>query len=152
MAKLTNLYDPKTWQVRDTMAWWSDGTSNQLIVGEKHIYISNLGKCNQSWGNDERAWQAGDCSYVTSGHWPSVGSARGIVRGDDMDTAVVFPIRRPKETAGLYYQQSAFGSWHPGVCQFAVGDGSVRAVPVTVSLTVYGALGHVKDGRAVSLP
>jgi len=154
MANLTNIYQPGTWQVRDSMSWWSDGTSNQLIVGEKHIYQSALGICNANpWsGSDPKNWEGGDCSYIPNGYLAAVGSSRAIVQGDNMDTATVFPIRHAKETNGLHLNQASFGSWHPGVCQFLLGDGSVQALPVTISLTVYGSLGHTKDGRAVSIP
>ena len=35
----------KAWTCRDTMSWWQDGTSNQIIVGEKHIPPTQLGFC-----------------------------------------------------------------------------------------------------------
>ena len=46
----------------------------------------------------------------------------------------------------------AFGSWHPGVCNFVLGDGAVRSVSVTVSLQVLSAYALVDDGESVSLP
>lgn len=44
-----------------------------------------------------------------------------------------------------------FGSWHPGVCQFVLGDGSVRAVRVEIDVTTLGNLAHRADGQAVQL-
>jgi len=44
---------------------------------------------------------------------------------------------------------SQFGSWHPGICQFVMADGSVRALPVTINPTVRGYLSLRNDGRVV---
>ena len=33
------------WKPRDTFAWWSDGTSNQIVVGKKHIPYEYLNTC-----------------------------------------------------------------------------------------------------------
>jgi len=45
-----------------------------------------------------------------------------------------------------------FGSSHPGVCQFAIGDGAVRSVPVMTAHNILVALATVNDGQAVTLP
>ena len=44
-----------------------------------------------------------------------------------------------------------FGSRHPGVCQFVFCDGSVRAVPVTISLDVLTYLGLPADGVPIKI-
>jgi hypothetical protein len=46
-----------------------------------------------------------------------------------------------------------FGSWHPGVCQFLIGDGAVRSISTTTPLDpILAALGDASDGVSVSLP
>ena len=40
-----------------------------------------------------------------------------------------------------------FGSRHPGGSQFALGDGSVRFLPETISPTVFANLAHRADGE-----
>jgi len=45
-----------------------------------------------------------------------------------------------------------FGSWHPGVCQFALGDGSVRSLPVTTTLSIVLMLSDVSDGGTAAVP
>jgi hypothetical protein len=46
-----------------------------------------------------------------------------------------------------------FGSWHSDVCQFLLGDGSVRAIfNTTASNPILESLGCVNDGREVALP
>jgi prepilin-type N-terminal cleavage/methylation domain-containing protein/prepilin-type processing-associated H-X9-DG protein len=43
-----------------------------------------------------------------------------------------------------------FGSFHPGGANFAMGDGSIRYLPVTINLQVYQQLGHRADGKLLS--
>ena len=45
-----------------------------------------------------------------------------------------------------------FGSAHAGVCNFVLGDGSVRGLPTTINVDVFAALGNVNSGEAVSVP
>src|SRR5207237_858014 len=44
-----------------------------------------------------------------------------------------------------------FGSRHPGVSQFVFCDGSVRAVPVTISIDVLTYLGLPADGVPITI-
>ena len=49
------LMDPTTWASwasRDTFSWWSDGTSNQVIAGEKHIPLAHLGEFTNNGGDN----------------------------------------------------------------------------------------------------
>src|SRR5437899_2680459 len=43
-----------------------------------------------------------------------------------------------------------FGSWHPGVCQFAFGDGSTRALRVTTPETTLSLLVQRADGQPIT--
>jgi prepilin-type N-terminal cleavage/methylation domain-containing protein/prepilin-type processing-associated H-X9-DG protein len=43
-----------------------------------------------------------------------------------------------------------FSSYHPGGANFALGDGSVRYLSVTVNLQIYQQLGHRADGKLLS--
>ncbi len=45
-----------------------------------------------------------------------------------------------------------FASFHPGGANFALGDGSVRLLAETISMTVYRQLGHRGDGELTTLP
>lgn len=42
-----------------------------------------------------------------------------------------------------------FGSWHPGACQFVFCDGSVRAIPPSVTIDVLTNLGLPRDGNVI---
>jgi len=45
---------------------------------------------------------------------------------------------------------SRFSSEHPGIVQFAIGDGSVRGLSTTINFTNYVSLSAMRDGRAVT--
>ncbi|HEV3262559.1 MAG TPA: H-X9-DG-CTERM domain-containing protein [Gemmataceae bacterium] len=44
---------------------------------------------------------------------------------------------------------TCFGSYHPGVCQFVMGDGGVRAISVGIPLSTLKLLVNRHDGEAV---
>jgi hypothetical protein len=48
--------------------------------------------------------------------------------------------------------RNRFGSWHPGVTMFALGDGSTRAINNAASLVVLQRLGCRNDGQVVDPP
>jgi prepilin-type N-terminal cleavage/methylation domain-containing protein len=100
----------------------ADGLSNTLFVGEKHIPLGRLGQ--GSW----------DCSTYNGDHgcsfrWAGPGHP-GLARS-------------------LTDTSHSFGSYHPGVCQFVMGDGSVRALPISISITTFGLLGNRDDGQVI---
>ena len=43
----------------------------------------------------------------------------------------------------------SFGSRHPGICQFVLCDGSVRALPNSIDVTVLTRLAMRADGQVV---
>jgi prepilin-type N-terminal cleavage/methylation domain-containing protein len=42
-----------------------------------------------------------------------------------------------------------FGSWHPGICHFLLGDSSTRAVSNTLDVKILARLCNIRDGEAV---
>ena len=44
----------------------------------------------------------------------------------------------------------AWGSWHKGVCNFALADGSVRAISNRLDTEALGNLCHRSDGQVVT--
>jgi prepilin-type N-terminal cleavage/methylation domain-containing protein len=98
----------------------SDGISNTLFVGEKHIAVKNLNLEGSIFNGDHGN------SFKKAG----VGAAL---------------VRNPQATSGN------FGSWHPGVCQFVLGDASVRAIRNEIDLNTLGAMAHRFDGQSVSI-
>jgi prepilin-type N-terminal cleavage/methylation domain-containing protein len=101
----------------------TDGTSNTVMIGEKHIPLGSLYDPNM----DAIAYSAGiQNSYHRRGgaSWP-------------LAQTNTTPIN------------SQFGSWHTGVVQFAVGDGGVRGLKVSTPGTTLGYLTNISDGNVI---
>lgn len=148
---LENLRNGTEWSVRDTMARWSDGTSNQLVLGEKHVPLNYIGKCSTEGATDTVAktgpgYARGHCSYLTGGH-ERFAATCCIIRYQSTRLS----IGPPDDPAGYGYT-NAFGSLHPGVCNFLMGDGSTHSFAITTRFAVLDALSHVSDGKSVSFP
>jgi prepilin-type N-terminal cleavage/methylation domain-containing protein len=131
------------WQPRDSFAWWADGTSNVVILVEKHVPATHVGIC----GGTSTATR-GDCSILTAGVWRSASSMRDARK---------YIARSPNDTS--YDATSAlshgYGGCHPGVCMFLVGDGSVRPVANTTPVSSGSSLDlimDVRDGIQATLP
>ena len=149
-----------SWSPRDTFARCQDGLSNQIFVGEKQIPTSRLGLCNVNENDSVQGWNTlFDCGYLV--HFNAY-TPYSTARAFRSTVTNLLPIARgpnfadPAGGTTLTNQHSAvysFGSYHPGVCNFVFGDGSVHAVSVTTSTEgVLVPLGLVDDGLAVSLP
>ena len=104
----------------------TDGLSNTIMIGEKHIQRSML-------GND----------YITDGIIYQAGEQQTYARmgGPSPLRALAFT---PDDVAN-----DQFGSYHPGVCQFVFGDGSVHAIPTSIDATTLGYLCNISDGHPV---
>ena len=149
------------WRPRDTMAWWSDGTSNQFVLGEKHIPQGKLGICDGLASGESTPSNAGDCGYFRSGgfnfsawarsfRWPFDGNWTNPRPGNSLPLAKAGDFAR-----GDYnpLQSYGFGSYHPGVCNFLLGDGAVRGVSVTTpEFPTLTALAIANSGQSVALP
>ncbi len=109
-----------------------DGLSNTVFIGEKHV----------------REIDFGGPRYPTPPG--QANTDRSIYNGDHFNAAVrklgstILLAKTPKDTG------TRFGSFHPGVCQFLLGDSSVRALRVTTSGTVLDRLAARKDGNPVT--
>ncbi|MDR2171315.1 MAG: DUF1559 domain-containing protein [Planctomycetaceae bacterium] len=68
----------KGWGPRDTISWWADGASNQLIFGEKHIpswaLQGNTGRDAESWNG---GYQVTEYPYFHT--WMATNIARHVV-------------------------------------------------------------------------
>jgi hypothetical protein len=130
------------------MAWWSDGTSNQTIIGERHINQTKLGLCPpnamQVAGSRDR-----DCSYLMAGHAQTGLMAARTFMNKGSDVLISKPTDRSDQQDGT---STSFGSWHTGICPFVLGDGSVRSISITTSSKVLKALGRADDSEPVEIP
>src|SRR5262249_28740416 len=99
----------------------TDGLSNTLFAGDKHVPMGGFGK----GGLDSSAYN-GDKGAAFRRAGPGAPLQRDLPRAD-----------------------TRFGSYHRGVCMFVLGDGSVRALPVTIDTTTLGRLADKADGLVV---
>jgi hypothetical protein len=142
--------DFNTWQPRDTFAYWNDGTSNQFLIGEKHVPLDMLGVCSQN----SRSY---DCSFIfTQPDARDMSAARRQVSRQNNNTLaggqVLMLDPYYKGTSAPPTNDYSFGSAHPGICQFLLGDGAVVACPVTTPLTTLRMLTCVNDGGNLTIP
>jgi prepilin-type N-terminal cleavage/methylation domain-containing protein len=98
----------------------TDGLSNTIFMGEKHVPRSQFGRGPL------------DCSFY-NGDYP-ICSCRGA--GPNFPLATSLTDTRP-----------LYGSYHPGICQFVLGDGSVRPIAVSVNPVTLGLLANPTDGQ-----
>ena len=122
---ITGLRVNGQWTSLTTFASVTDGLSNTLFIGEKHIQRGLIGQVK----GDRTIWN-GDSIDVFA---RVAGPGKGLV--GNLDTAT----------------NQRFGSYHPGICQFVFGDGSVRALKVTLAETVLSLLVQRADGQVISL-
>ncbi|MDR1385896.1 MAG: DUF1559 domain-containing protein [Planctomycetaceae bacterium] len=141
------------WEIRDSLARWADGTSNQLCIAEKHIPSSFLGKCTNV------RHEGIDCSYLDANGntWGTFTNAPS--RQANILTSTEFKVIANSSSWGndtaadlTFWHSYAMGSYHPGVFLALLGDGSVQNISNTVLPQLVGQLTVVNDGAAVTLP
>ena len=121
------------WKAQIRFADLTDGTSNTTIFGEKHIRPNSLrGK------NEDRSAFSG----VRNTHRRMMGSYN--------NGAEVRPLL-PANAQTPALANSSFGSAHAGVCQFALGDGSVQTLSNTTDIVVLTRLATRNDGQSVTI-
>jgi hypothetical protein len=101
----------------------TDGTSNTIMIGEKHIQRGSLNDPI----TDGMIFSAGEQqTYFRRGgaSWPLAADPSSVVN----------------------YQ---FGSWHSGVVQFVLGDASVRGIRTSIPGTTLGLLANIRDGQVL---
>lgn len=127
------------WRPRTGFKDVTDGTSNTIVVGEKHVLQDRMNKNGWSGGAGSGD---GNLFITQQTEWWECHSVRQADNPNGLG-------RGPRDPSADPWHM--FGSWHPGVCQFLLGDGSVRAISVTVPYdTVLRRLGDRRDGTSVS--
>ncbi|MDO5309737.1 MAG: DUF1559 domain-containing protein [Planctomycetia bacterium] len=144
---------------RDTFARVTDGLSNQMVIGEKHIPVDGLGVCNTKAPDTDGWSQCHDCSYLCGADTTGCGYIlRSVVQfwstdGSTPYSNVANGIDGPYDhlaknlTAAI---NCGLGSWHPSGGNFLYGDGSVHFLSSTTTQTIIGYLATVDDGHTIS--
>jgi hypothetical protein len=106
-------------------------------MGEKHVREIDFGGPRYQAPGTVVAGQAG--------------TDRSVYNGDHFNAAV----RQAGATSGtllatnIGQSGTRFGSYHPGICQFLLGDSSVRILRNTTAGTVLERLAARNDGNAI---
>jgi prepilin-type N-terminal cleavage/methylation domain-containing protein len=108
----------------------TDGVSNTLLVGEKAMYLPELGHL-----------QADDDQGYT------VGFDHDTMRHTDSPP---LPDYNDRDPTGTSYSQGSFGSSHQGTFQAVFADGSVHRIQYSIDPTVFKYLGNIKDGNPIN--
>jgi prepilin-type processing-associated H-X9-DG protein len=101
----------------------TDGLSNTLLIGEKHVPSFSI------------TFPPLDCGMY-DGHNPMC-NTRGA--------GPLYPLAVATNTDAGW----KFGSAHPGLCQFVFCDGSVHALSNTINPAVLGLLAQRNDGQPI---
>jgi Leucine-rich repeat (LRR) protein len=127
-------------RMRDTFMRLSDGISNIIIVGEKHLRPGEFGRCcgdTYGKGADGSGLFAGanqrQYSIARSAHYPLTQNPT------DFDGRDGRPDGGPLNDFG-------FGSDHADVVLFLAGDGSVRHVSKTIDARLLRQVADIADG------
>jgi hypothetical protein len=133
-----NTLNSCPWRPRDTFARITDGTSNAIIVGEKHLRIGELNK----YADDQNQQ---DSVYIFES-----GSGRNWAATRNMRLPIgKGPKAFAAPTGSGPQDDYGFGSWHSGVHQFVKGDGSVQSYSWNTAEIILCKLAHVSDGNVV---
>ena len=117
----------------------TDGTSNTILVGEKHKRRTTA----EGTGGEDRSIFNGDTE--TGPGCREAGCQvdnRGVCISGSERPLVQFI------TDGVN-ASARFGSYHPGVCQFVMCDGSVKAIKSTIDVETLRRLAVRNDGLVV---
>lgn len=109
-----------------TLAEVLDGTTNTLMLGERSVFLP------PGQTNDYRSW------------------VRGQNGGSGTTKNVTYPINSTLYNGSNNFNDISMGSTHPGGCNFALGDASVRYVSEDIDLALYKALASVRNGEVTT--
>ncbi|HLJ93072.1 MAG TPA: DUF1559 domain-containing protein [Gemmataceae bacterium] len=126
----------------------TDGTTNTLLIGEKHIRPNS-----RDGKNEDRSIFSG-CNANNYARLAGIPPA-GVTQTDKVTQ---YPLASNELDAtmatttppGAYDSNIIFGGPHPGVCMFVFCDGSVKGVKTSVDLTVLTRLAVRNDGQVVN--
>jgi prepilin-type N-terminal cleavage/methylation domain-containing protein/prepilin-type processing-associated H-X9-DG protein len=112
----------------------TDGTSNTLMVGEKHLSVQHY-RTGLDQADNENLY---------------VGFDNDTTRGmNNRRTGAVGDIRFPPRVDSRIADLRVFGSAHPSGFNAVMCDGSVRLISYNISEENYMRLGHRADGLAL---
>jgi prepilin-type N-terminal cleavage/methylation domain-containing protein len=128
-----------SWSGTVSIANIADGSSNTLLIGERIVRYSTV--TSGGYGTQE------DRSIYTSTNANNYRRYAGVSSNNELHVLQIYS-PDPIWNAQVINNRS-FGSRHPGVCQFVMGDGRVIALKNSTSATVLTRLAMREDGQVV---
>jgi prepilin-type N-terminal cleavage/methylation domain-containing protein len=126
------------WRSRTSFTSLTDGLSNTILMGEKHVPPDKFGH-----------GQEGDTS-VGDGSIYNGDNQKSVARVGGPGPPTFGLARSPTDFTDQPDRWSRiFGSYHTGVCQFVMGDGSIRTIPVTIQPEILRLLVVRNDGQPI---
>ena len=116
------------WVDRVTLASVTDGLTNTLLAGERHVLTENRGDPDADGSGFDGT------RFYTATRVGGAGVPLATGPNDDVFGLDLF----------------AFGSDHAGVVQFVLGDGSVRPVSVSIDTVTLGRACNRRDGDVLT--
>ncbi len=122
-----------SWTSQTQLSDITDGTSNTLLIGEKHIRPISRDGLNE------------DRSVFSSSN------AKNALRlaGLDPDGVTQYPLDTSEQDSATA-SNDYFGGPHVGICMFVFCDGSVKGVSTSVDLTTLTRLACRNDGLPIT--
>jgi prepilin-type N-terminal cleavage/methylation domain-containing protein/prepilin-type processing-associated H-X9-DG protein len=136
-----------TWAARTNLHMITDGLSNTVMVGEKHVRRTQFGL-----GSEDSSIFNGDSEVG-----PAARRAGRECLNAGCTQYVDIPISQFPEQASIttgnppasVSASQRFGSAHPGVCQFLMCDGSVQTIRNAVDIVILDRLVRRDDGEVI---
>jgi prepilin-type N-terminal cleavage/methylation domain-containing protein len=141
---MAGLYTPNFNAPNADMTGWgyatnlnviTDGSSNTLMMGEKHLTPTMLDQISMFNGDYQEGFER------NAGH-------NGAYNAGTGRWSTEYPLIGDPNFTGPNYNL-CFGSWHPGVCQFALCDGSTRSISNAIALETFYRLSLRNDGLSI---
>jgi uncharacterized protein DUF1559 len=156
-----------------TAAAYTDGMSNTIAFAEVKAYQANVKPGVPNGANDPPPNSAAAVSAYASGNVSTTGHTEwvdGKVHETGFTTVLPPNTKVPFSSGGINYDIDLVSkaenwantfptyaavtsrSYHPGVVQAALMDGSVRTVPNSANMHVWRAMGTRSGGEACEMP
>ena len=118
----------------------TDGTTNTILFGEKHIQSSDYDASSTAANN--QGWDLG--IDIDVNRWTMIPPLSDGSTNDYVGETSV-----PPDFAKVLNELSQFGGPHPTGCQFVFCDGSVKTIAYDVDRETFRRLGPIDDGEVV---